>query len=881
MLKPIRKIIGLIAAALLTTTSLTAQSPADLLAQADDLAVHGKSSKAQSLYLQAETEFRNAGDSRNEMYAKFGILKYNVQLGSYTASREELEQILATPLVEGDPHLKIRGLEILGTIDMNENTPAAFNDWTNLLTTAKAIGDAKWENRANGYLGIVAGINGDVGSAGKALFQAVSKAEELGDVAGELTFGIWLANGMSTNGLGDGAIRIINRVEALAKKNGYTDMPLQFSIAKVRALSASSSNHGRADAKALLQAALADARREGILGAQTDLLSQAGQMAMDENDYVGAEKSFAEQVEVAKQASLPSMRADGLLHLSQIYRIQRQGDKAELAIDQGTAALRDMQESYDLPRFFAEKAEVQLLLGHTKAADALYEQATNLIEGLLVNAPSSRVKSSMIGSMSEIYLGHFRLAWNHLHDGPKAFRIIESARGRALVDSLGSPEKFGTQVQKSPAEEEISRLQRTLLHARLNANNTRRVLAQLDAAYDKAFPAEYEGNRKEVGQLKRQSVSLDALRRQLRPGEMFVEYVLDAKTSYAMEVTRSGLTIHSLPGRSEIDRLTKKFLFAINGKTDVNASAKALYVSIMSPMAREQPTSLIVVPDGPLNSIPFGALVDQKGAYLSQTLTVSDAPSAAVYLALRTGARFETATKPFLGIAYSPPESKGTLVATSNTRGVFDLRGPHLSPLPFAREEIVTAGDTLGAGAVVLNGDDASESKLKALPLQDFKVIHLAAHAVGNQVEPDRAGLVLAPGNGTEDGLWQAREIRRTRMNADVIVLSACETGVGHLQGEEGVMNLARAFFTAGAKSVVASLWSVEDRSTATLMDSFYQHLAAGATVSDALRQAQLDFIRDFGERAQPYLWAGFQVIGDGTRTINVATNKTIIRSAR
>ena len=375
-LKPIRKIVGLIAAALLAETSLTAQSPADLLAQADDLAVHGKSSKAQPLYLQAETEFRNAGDSRNEMYAKFGILKYNVQLGSYTASREELEQILATPLVEGDPHLKIRGLEILGTIDMNQNTSAALNDWTNLLATAKAIGDAKWENRANGYLGIVAGINGDVGSAGKALFQAVSKAEELGDVAGELTFGIWLANGMSTNGLGDGAVRIIDRVEALAKKNGYTDMPLQFSIAKVRALSASSSNHGRADAKALLQATLADARREGILGAQTDLLSQAGQMAMDENDYVGAEKSFAEQVEVAKQASLPSMRADGLVHLSQIYRIQRKGDKAELAIDQGIAALRDMQESYDLPRFFAEKAEVQLLLGHTKAADALYEQAT-------------------------------------------------------------------------------------------------------------------------------------------------------------------------------------------------------------------------------------------------------------------------------------------------------------------------------------------------------------------------------------------------------------------------------------------------------------------------------------------------------------------------
>lgn len=158
----------LIAATLFAATCLTAQSAADLLAKADDLAVHGKSSTAQPLYLEAETEFRNAGDSRNEMYAKLGILKYNVQLGSYTASREEVQQILATPVVEGDPHLRIRGLEILGSIDMNQNTLAAFNDWTNLLTTARAIGDAKWENRANGYLGIVAGIDGDIGSAGKA-----------------------------------------------------------------------------------------------------------------------------------------------------------------------------------------------------------------------------------------------------------------------------------------------------------------------------------------------------------------------------------------------------------------------------------------------------------------------------------------------------------------------------------------------------------------------------------------------------------------------------------------------------------------------------------------------------------------------------------------
>ena len=79
-------------------------------------------------------------------------------------------------------------------------------------------------------------------------------------------------------------------------------------------------------------------------------------------------------------------------------------------------------------------------------------------------------------------------------------------------------------------------------------------------------------------------------------------------------------------------------------------------------------------------------------------------------------------------------------------------------------------------------------------------------------------------------------------------------------------MNLARAFLTAGARSVVASLWDVDDRSTATLMESFYQHLKSGVTVNQALRQAQLDFIKDYGDKAKPNLWAGFEVIGDGTK---------------
>ena len=108
---------------------------------------------------------------------------------------------------------------------------------------------------------------------------------------------------------------------------------------------------------------------------------------------------------------------------------------------------------------------------------------------------------------------------------------------------------------------------------------------------------------------------------------------------------------------------------------------------------------------------------------------------------------------------------------------------------------MAAAADLFGKGSVLLTGDQASETALKAEPLNEFRIIHLAAHGVSDQMEPDRAGLVLAPGSGSEDGFWQAREIRRSHLSADLVTLSACETGTGRLQGEEGVMNLWHEVF--------------------------------------------------------------------------------------
>jgi CHAT domain-containing protein len=161
------------------------------------------------------------------------------------------------------------------------------------------------------------------------------------------------------------------------------------------------------------------------------------------------------------------------------------------------------------------------------------------------------------------------------------------------------------------------------------------------------------------------------------------------------------------------------------------------------------------------------------------------------------------------------------------SRGLFDLTGVQLDDLPASRREVVDAGQAVRLpDPVLLLGPNATETAFKHEPLNNFKVIHLAVHAFAAPESPERAALLLARDpKSDDDGLLQAREIAALPLNADLVTLSACDTGTGKIQGEEGSLSLVQAFLFAGARSVLASLWSVDDAATAALMRSFYSEL--------------------------------------------------------
>jgi len=185
--------------------------------------------------------------------------------------------------------------------------------------------------------------------------------------------------------------------------------------------------------------------------------------------------------------------------------------------------------------------------------------------------------------------------------------------------------------------------------------------------------------------------------------------------------------------------------------------------------------------------------------------------------------------------------------------------------LPFTRDEVERIARVFDPEARRRLGADATEEGAKQLG-PGPRYIHFASHAVLDRRVPLDSGLLLGStstaGTPAENGLLQAWEIfERLRIDADLVTLSACDTGLGRELAGEGLVGLSRAFQYAGARAVLASLWAVADRSTPGLMEAFYRALKEGKPRDEALRQAQVQMIR---AGAHPFHWAAFQISGDG-----------------
>ena len=302
---------------------------------------------------------------------------------------------------------------------------------------------------------------------------------------------------------------------------------------------------------------------------------------------------------------------------------------------------------------------------------------------------------------------------------------------------------------------------------------------------------------------------------------------------------------------------------------------------------------LIVVPTGPLTSLPFQVLITEPpprgpealrdAAWLIRGYALSVLPSVPSLSALRNLAGSASASRPFFGVGdpvlegpdpaerqRSGRKRQATTPAGFYRNGLADIRAVReLTPLPDTAEELRTIGKVLGASPDAINlRKAASETRVKATVLSDYRIVHFATHAL---VAGDLSGLaepalVLTPPDvptEADDGLLTASEIATLKLNADWVVLSACNTAAGSAEGAEALSGLARAFFYAGARALLVSHWAVYSRAATELTTKTFAMMAATPNLgrAEAFRRAMLSLIE---EGKPPSYWAPFVVVGEG-----------------
>ena len=284
-----------------------------------------------------------------------------------------------------------------------------------------------------------------------------------------------------------------------------------------------------------------------------------------------------------------------------------------------------------------------------------------------------------------------------------------------------------------------------------------------------------------------------------------------------------------------------------------NVFEKLYQVLIASVQDTLTKPEIVIIPDGPFFFVPFAALKDKSGHFLSETKRIRIGPSLTTLKQLKE----------------CPAEKHcktGALIVGGPIAEDVMYRGKRkkFSYPPFARREARIIGHLLGVKT--LTELSATKDQVKARLWEGVSIIHIATHGSATTGE-----LVLTPGPCVdkkipveEDYMLTVKEIYSSRINAQLVVLSCCHSRLGEIRAE-GVVGLTRAFLAAGARSVLASLWAIDDVATLYFMDAFYRHLTSGESASASLQQA-MEKMRKMTAFSHPYYWAPFFIIGDDIR---------------
>ncbi|MCL1466832.1 CHAT domain-containing protein [Argonema galeatum] len=586
-------------------------------------------------------------------------------------------------------------------------------------------------------------------------------------------------------------------------------------------------------------------------------------------------QSYQQALVIEQEIGDRAGEGTALNNIGEIYRIWEQYEKALEYYRQSLAIQQEINNRAGEQLTLANIALVYESQGDTAVAISFYQQAISVTESIQRELKIEELKASFASQQINTYEKLIILLRTESRF-QEVFNYIERSRARAFLDQLANgpinfriganakvlqkEERLKAQMaslhiklanllkQERSLQHQISSLRSALVKLRSPLNNSldteaivevQKQLSDREKEYTKLLTQLKLQNPEIASLVSTDVATLDEIQSLLDPDTTLIEYFVTENFTLAFIIKSQGFgCIGFNVNRQDLTKKIDAFRRFPNLNNPYPKNLQQLYEWLITPLKPHLNTShLAIVPHGILHYLPFAALTDGQ-RYLCDDYSIVTLPSASV---LR-----------FLPSKRKP--STGKVLALGNPSTTEPLPALH-----YAEQEVNTITQLYGTQPLV--GADATETAIFS-QAASAEILHIAAHGKYNSHNPLFSTLYLAP-DDRHDGRLEVHDIYGLDLTSatNLVVLSACQTQLGELSKGDEVVGLNRAFLYAGTPSVMASLWSVDDKVTGLLMERFYTHLRSGMTKAIALRQAQMDIRAEY---PHPYYWAAFVLVGDG-----------------
>jgi CHAT domain-containing protein len=620
----------------------------------------------------------------------------------------------------------------------------------------------------------------------------------------------------------------------------------EFNIGTLLGLAEARSRLGQHD-RALAAAREAEALARSLKSkpVEADVLEQLGEREMEAGELAAAERDLRASLLQAQEMPLPSVTAAAEIALAALAR--RRNDL--------TGALRELEPAVRaIESLRASIAEPDLKARFLETKARAYDEIVEVLSLLHDRHPNA---------------GYHKLAFDY----------AERGRARAFLDMLAESRSRITKGMTGPQVARHASLMKQLSDAstavlteysdakRRAVENAETNLADFVQELGKVNPAFRDLQSEPYTTAEAQALAKQA-------GCTILAYHLGRRRSQLWVVDAHGVRMLPLPARGRISAEVMALRQQLTHRPTDEAALRAysdravtLYGWLFAPASSlvKPGGKILVVPDGILHYLPFEVLErPETKRFLLEDFTIAYAPSVSTCGHLRNHRRSGAGQRSLLAFADPVfPKEAAQPAERDLVRGIYERGGVQFVRLPNTRKEVESIANLYkSADRKVYLGGDATKAALQREHLAGYRVLHLATHAVIDERVPARSGVVLS-GSGAEDGILRVPDVFNLDLDADLVVLSACQTGLGKLVKGEGMVGLTRSFLYAGSSRIAVSLWEVSDMATAELMESFYRGMRGGAAPAAALRDAKLNMLKSARPAYRhPYFWAPFVITG-------------------